>query len=251
MPWVRLDDQFYNHPKLGLLGMYMLPCVGLHVLSLCYCNAYLTDGFIPEGQVARLAGELRLLMPEDEAWKELAQRLIDAGLWEQHDVGYVIHDFLEYNPSRKETLKLRKMRASIGQQGGYQKASNLLAKRKQKSTPYPSPYPVSDQKEQEPPHTPPGGFDAFWSLYPRKVGKGAAFKAWARIAPTNGQCEAMCAAVRSQMRWDQWTKNNGQFVPHPATWLNQRRWEDEGDGQRPRPDGPGAAIPPVGRRLRD
>lgn len=34
-------------------------------------------------------------------------------------------------------------------------------------------------------------------------------------------------AVERQKCSDQWTQNNGQFIPHPATWLNQGRWDDE------------------------
>lgn len=87
------------------------------------------------------------------------------------------------------------------------------------------------EEKKQPPLVPHGGtsngFETFWTTYPRKVGKGAALKAWERLHPTNGQCEAIVAAVRVQCRCEQWTKNNGQFIPHPATWLNQRRFEDE------------------------
>jgi hypothetical protein len=69
-------------------------------------------------------------------------------------------------------------------------------------------------------------FDAFWSAYPKKVGKGAAEKAWIKVgaASLNGQ---ILQAVENQKRCDQWQKDGGQFIPNPATWLNQRRWEDE------------------------
>jgi len=70
-------------------------------------------------------------------------------------------------------------------------------------------------------------FLEFWSIYPRKTAKGDAFKAWKVIAPTNGLKEQMAAAVEKQKKSRQWTKDNGQFIPLPATWLRQRRWEDE------------------------
>ena len=45
--------------------------------------------------------------------------------------------------------------------------------------------------------------------------------------------ETLVTAVERQKCSDQWTQNNGQFIPHPATWLNQGRWDDvlpENDG---------------------
>lgn len=95
----------------------MLPCVGLHALALSYCSAYLTDGFLPHNQIPRLAGDLSVLLPEGEPWG-LVKRLIEAGLWEEADGGFTIHDFLDYNPSKRETLQLRKLRAKSGQAGG-------------------------------------------------------------------------------------------------------------------------------------
>ena len=70
----------------------------------------------------------------------------------------------------------------------------------------------------------PEAFTEFWALYPRKVGKIAALKAWRSTAPK-------IADVRSALAWQVtqpgWVKDAGAFIPHPATWLNQRRWEDE------------------------
>jgi uncharacterized protein YdaU (DUF1376 family) len=69
----------------------------------------------------------------------------------------------------------------------------------------------------------PDGFAEFWVAYPKKVGKGAAESAWRKLRPPVGVC---IAAVESAKRSSQWLKDGGQFVPNPATWLNQRRWED-------------------------
>ena len=71
------------------------------------------------------------------------------------------------------------------------------------------------------------GFDAFWAAYPRKVGKAEAMKAWTRIkgVPT----QKILDAVHAQCKTDGWQKDNGQFIPHPSTWLNQGRWDDEVD----------------------
>jgi len=80
------------------------------------------------------------------------------------------------------------------------------------------------------PPTPHGGdvrFDQFWDAYPRKVAKEAARKAFAKANPDQELLDAMLTAIKTQKASDQWTRDNGQFIPHASTWLNQKRWEDE------------------------
>lgn len=82
--------------------------------------------------------------------------------------------------------------------------------------------------EQNRPPLPPAvaeGFERFWKAYPRKIGKGAAIKAWKRAKLPD--LESILLAVEQQARSEQWTKDGGQFIPHAATWINQTRWLDE------------------------
>lgn len=78
---------------------------------------------------------------------------------------------------------------------------------------------------------PPGGraalFDEFWSAFPRKVGKDAALKAFERRKPDRAMLDQMLAAIAKQRASADWQKDGGQFIPHPTTWLNQGRWQDE------------------------
>lgn len=69
-------------------------------------------------------------------------------------------------------------------------------------------------------------FAEFWAAYPKKQGKGAAEKAFLKISPTASLHETMIAAIRAAVLSRQWREQNGRFIPNPATWLNQRRWED-------------------------
>ena len=88
MTWIRLDDQFADHPKViaaGPLASWLFVC------GLTYCARYLTDGFIPAGQVRRLA--------DVEDVTPLVTRLVTVGLWECVDNGYRVHDYLDYQPS--------------------------------------------------------------------------------------------------------------------------------------------------------
>jgi phage replication O-like protein O len=70
------------------------------------------------------------------------------------------------------------------------------------------------------------GFERFWKIYPRKVGKIKAIKAWER-AKTKADSEEIIKAVEKQKKSTQWKKDNGQYIPHPTTWLNEGRWMDE------------------------
>ena len=77
-------------------------------------------------------------------------------------------------------------------------------------------------------------FDEFWSVYPKKVGKQAAFNAFKKIKPDGDLHQRMLNAIAKAKDCEQWCKNNGQYIPNPATWLNQGRWDDElggNDGQ--------------------
>jgi len=74
-------------------------------------------------------------------------------------------------------------------------------------------------------------FTAFWSEYPRKIGKGAAWKVWKR-EKLDKLVEVIVQSVKDHLELDeQWTKDGGQFIPHPSTFLNQSRWEDEFDNK--------------------
>lgn len=71
------------------------------------------------------------------------------------------------------------------------------------------------------------GFDKFWAAYPKKVSKGHAEKAWSRIRPTQKLVDEMLEAIAAAKKSKDWKKNNGEFIPNPATWLNGKRWQDE------------------------
>ncbi|UCV01745.1 hypothetical protein [Dechloromonas denitrificans] len=71
------------------------------------------------------------------------------------------------------------------------------------------------------------GFTNFWQQYPKKVAKPQALKAWRKIKPTGQTLADLMAGLESQKAGEQWRKDGGLFIPHPASWLNGRRWEDE------------------------
>ena len=70
-------------------------------------------------------------------------------------------------------------------------------------------------------------FTDFWEAYPKKVGKQEAEKAFRKAFPVGDEHNVTIPAIERHKRSAQWTKDGGQFIPNPATWLNQKRWEDE------------------------
>ena len=118
-------------------------------------------------------------------------------------------------------------------------------------TPYPSPRQKENKQESVPhtpykeinkekTHTPPEPtlavadlFKKFWSAYPRKVGKTTCLSKFERIfkgkapAEQRSLLERMLSAIATQSRSSQWQEDE-RYIPHPTTWLNQGRWEDEG-----------------------
>ena len=73
-------------------------------------------------------------------------------------------------------------------------------------------------------------FDMFWKEYPRKKGKGEARKKFAK-ALTKTSFETIMDALARVKKSKQWNKDGVDFVPYPATWLNQERWDDSDDSQ--------------------
>ena len=70
-------------------------------------------------------------------------------------------------------------------------------------------------------------FDEFWSAYPKKKAKEAARKAWAKLKPDETLGKEIIQAVTDSAKTKDWIKENGKYIPYPATYLNGKRWEDE------------------------
>jgi uncharacterized protein YdaU (DUF1376 family) len=66
-------------------------------------------------------------------------------------------------------------------------------------------------------------FDEFWKIYPKKVSKESAKKAWLKIKPNDDLVAKITKAVKDQKL----SEREQQFIPHAATWLSAKRWEDE------------------------
>ena len=124
MTWVRIDDQFDEHPKHQQAGPLAW---ALWAAGLAYCNRNLTDGFIPTSKAQTLVNWKFTEPPREDGRQRVVSvgitsgfsgddvtndyvinLLISAGLWAHCDGGYKIHDYKDYQPSRKKVLEERR-----------------------------------------------------------------------------------------------------------------------------------------------
>jgi hypothetical protein len=222
MAWLRIDDRVRTHPKIVLVG----PAgAWFWFCGICYCREHLTDGFIPKGMLPSLAPGVT-----GRQAATLAAALVNTRLWHSVDHGYQIHDFLDWNPSKAEVLVQRlsdkdRKRTERGRTDGQTPESSHAhaGVRARASSSGIGPAVSSEESARET-----GDFDHFWESYPRRVGKDAARKAFERRSG-DATLEAILAALEAQKASAQWQRDGGRYVPHPATWLNQGRWQDEVD----------------------
>lgn len=165
MPWVRLDDATYENSKVMAAG----PLAELlWRRSIEYAARNLTDGFIPFRVVPSLVNwdgvaeydpsreDERQVMGFQIRPYSLATTLMEAGLWDEVDGGFRIHDYLDYQPSRVQVEADRARNAAYQAAHRQRKAESKTAvshlvstesdddKAPVSSLPYPVPYPVPE-----------------------------------------------------------------------------------------------------------
>lgn len=192
MTWARLDDRFPQHPKvIGLTDR----AFRAHVEAICYGCAHLTDGFVPESVFRRRS-------------KAVAE-LVAARLWDEADGGWLIHDFLVYNPTRAD---VEGDRESSRERMGHVRA-NIGRSSASPTRPLP-------KKPKETPE-----FVEFYErAYPRRVGRATALTAFLK-ATTRAPAEVIIKAAQDLASSPDLPDE--RFIPHPTTWLNRDGWLDE------------------------
>lgn len=165
MPWAKLEGSIYDNPKVERAGL--IPRA-LYLCSIAYCAKALTDGFVPDDMVPRLASKADV--PSDKITFAV-QKLLSLELWHRDDPegGYQVHDYLEYNPTRAYYEALVATKQANGKKGGRPRKDreqnldqNLVgiqgAKLTETYTESRTPYPVPRDpvaRDPRPPLTPP------------------------------------------------------------------------------------------------
>lgn len=230
MAWGKIDDKLYSSPKWILVSK---GGKALWVSALSWCMAQLTDGAVTK-QTCFMLG----------ASTQDARSLVKAGLWDETPNGYQFHDWLDYQPSREQVLAEREA-ARQRQQKARDKAKSSRKRHAvtngvthgevhpvvtgdvtvppSRPVPTPTEANASVSNASEARGTYSQAFEDFWNVYPKKVDKRSALKAWERATRRAGPgaIEAGAEAYRDDPnREDQFTKN-------PATWLNADAWGND------------------------
>lgn len=247
MPWGRFDDEYPHNRKIRKLSH---EAFRLDVSGILWANKYGTDGFIADDDLPLVCTEVRRA-------ERCAEELANRGRWERVHGGWYIHDFLDYNPSAEQVAADREARTNRQQRWRERRRASRNgdvdastdashdesddASRNGAVTPAPRarvplPLPLevlrtSDQTrppvERKGPPTPePEGFGEFWSAYPKKVGKQAAIKAYAKAVKAGAKPADLLAAAQLYAM-DCRTLEDPHFIKHPSGWLNDGRWTDE------------------------
>lgn len=101
--WTKLDDGFWSNPKVEDVGN---EAAGAYVRMLSYCGQHLSDGRVKE-TAAKYITTARVL-----------KKLTEFGFIERNGAGWVIPDYLDFNPSKEKVEAKRKARAEAGKRGG-------------------------------------------------------------------------------------------------------------------------------------
>lgn len=222
MTWFKVDDSLAFHAKAVAAGN---AAMGMWVRAGAWCSQQLTDGHVPAHMVPALG------RPSE------AKRLCDVGLWLREDDGYRFWQWGERNPLRHEVEddrsaareRMRKARdakrspeQSANGRANFDRSAAAVAVTP--TRPDPSLTSTKSESPPRPPAAEPSGFAEFYLAYPRKVGRVAAVKAYSK-AMTLTEPGVLLAAVQRFATSMQ--GRDPKYIPHPATWLNAGRWDDE------------------------
>jgi hypothetical protein len=245
MSWARVDDQLYGHLKAMRLLRHPdgLAAAGLWTFCLSWTHAHGKQGIIPAEVAETFAGDRTAA---------LADLLVQVRLWEPaEDDGWQFRNYRKW-----QQLDAREAMSKAGKRGADKRWGPTLFDADSNGVNMGSTWGTpSDPNSTQPNPTQPMNmvnaesssvsdrFDDFWAVYPRRVAKQRAIRAWAKAVKGKDAAEVTviisAAAVYAE---HQLQPGRSKFTKHPATWLNDGGWDDEYDG-----DDDQAGVPPWDR----
>lgn len=263
MGWGRTDDTLHAHRKTRAVRKSHetkrrdVAPFGLWVLAQSWCSGSNTGGFIPA----------EVLDDWDDDAPALAARLVEAGLWDRAEQdgepGYRFHDWEDYSAPSESGLVGNHIRwhvkkgvispgcafcerivdapedsddiGAISGRVAPESHGDIAPESPTRTRPDPTrTRPVPDNNTAHPKGERGAGFPEFWKLYPRKIGKGQAERAWAGAVKKTSPAEIIAGLRRQLPSLAMQRRTDGDYRPYPATWLNGQRWADEQDSSGPR-----------------
>ena len=187
---------------------------GAYITLICYCWR--------EDKLPNNPDYIRKLLGNVPKWKTLWN-----GIKHKFEVqgNYLVHPRLEKERIKQEEHRRKKsISGKIGMEKRWNKpkiidntVKDVLITKNNSSSSTSSPIAHSSDIYTS-------SFNEFWEIYPRKVGKKKAMEVWKKIKPDDELLTRILESLEKQKQTQQW--DNKQFIPHPATWLKQNRWDD-------------------------
>lgn len=210
--YVTLHDLFPEHPKVALLSDAAFRA---QVSAICYSHRFSTDGFYPAPEVKRHP-------------RKAVNELVSRGLWEAKADGFKVRGYLDWNDSKADIEARRRRLSEGGAKGAASRWGDGLGYSPGDDSPLVAGVTASvlgsdDLELQEPQPRWKVLFAEWWEVYPRKQGKLAAEKAYHKALDAVDPQTLLVGCER--FRDD--PNRTAEFTPHPSTWLNQGRWDDD------------------------
>jgi hypothetical protein len=270
MAWIESHQELGQHPKTKRFARALqisLPAAVGHLHFLWWwALSYAQDGDLTDYAAEDIADAI--------CWDGDPQQAVDAlikcGFVDEQDGTRSIHDWYEYAGrliDQRQANRDRSQRARNAKKQAPNTNGTHTVRERTENVQEPNAATVPDltqpdqtvpnqpdpTEQNHTPHSPPqaegGGadldqqrFDEFWANYPKKTGKADARKSWKRAKVTVDLHDRIITAIEQAKHTEQWQRDNGRFIPNPATWINQGRWDDE-----PMPQGTGPPTPPSGK----
>jgi len=216
--YAKLDVGYFDNPKTAELLEEHPRVLILHLRAITYCRQHLLDGTFPLRLVVRMACA-SYCGSQCEGQCDVCLGVL-YGLFSSITATTAdVHDYLEHQDS-SESVKARKAAGKKGAAARWNgtdrnadRSANGNAKERR-----------GEERSSRAGAREADGFEAFYELYPKKVGRGQASKAY-RAALKKSDAETILGGLKAHL--PAWKNTDRQFIPNPSTWLNGERWEDE------------------------
>lgn len=262
MAWIELHQSVWTHKKTLLLAAELDMSETHAVAHLIRLWTWALDN-APTGDISGLPPKVIAIGAGwDKDPEVFVRAAINAGWFDETDEGLFIHDWQDYagrliEKRKANAERMRRARAETVSDKCYERATHVQRTTSACAGATIPNRTVPNQTEGLNTHAPGGAsaqpqnpsdqpadqsgeqrkraktqkqdelFARFWAAYPKKRSKGQAEKAWAKLQPDEQLVEVMLTAIERAKKSEEWRKENGRYIPYPASWLNGKRWEDD------------------------